>query len=51
MSKKLEKLKEVNAQLTNVLIQLETRMFIDNIDSTEKKIIREKRPEVIAILK
>jgi hypothetical protein len=32
MAGKIEKLKEVNENLKNLLIQLETRMFVENIN-------------------
>jgi len=51
MTKKLEKLKEVNSQLTNVLNQLETLMFIKNIDSGNKKEIKEEQSKVVLEIK
>jgi hypothetical protein len=51
MTKKLEKLKEVNLQLTNVLNELETLMFIKNIDGSNKKEIKEEQPKVVLELK
>lgn len=42
MLKKLEKLKEVNETLKNVLIELETRMFIENIVEVKDKPIRDE---------
>jgi len=51
MSKKLEKLREVNAVLTNVLNELETYMFIENIGGGKEKIIKEEKPEVVLEIK
>lgn len=51
MSKKMEKLKEVNTQLSNILIELETRMFIENIVDVKEKIINEEKSKTIVILK
>ena len=48
---KLDKLKEVNQTLTNVLKELEIRMFIENTeDVREKKLINDK-PKVVVELK
>jgi len=48
---KLEKLKEVNLQLANVLKELETRIFIENVeDVREKKSVKEK-PNILFELK
>jgi hypothetical protein len=47
---KLEKLKEVNQQLSDVLKELEIRMFIENIeDIRERKIINDKPKVAIEI--
>lgn len=35
---KIEKLREVNANLTSLLMRLETYMFIEKIDSEDKTI-------------
>ena len=45
---KMEKLNEVNLQLTHILNQIETRMFIENI---KDKKITEKKPELIVEIK
>jgi hypothetical protein len=47
MSKKIEKLKEINAQLDNVLTKLETHIFINNIDNVQDKKIKKEAPDVI----
>ena len=51
MSKKLEKYREVNKQLANVLTELETRMFIENIVYTNDKKIKLEEPKVVVELK
>jgi len=43
MSKKLDKLKEINSQLSNILIELETQIFVENIDNYKEKMILEKK--------
>jgi len=51
MSKKLEKLREVNAQLNGVLKKLETHIFIEKIgDAKDKKMITEQ-PKVAMQIK
>lgn len=45
MLKKLEKLKEINLSLESVIAELETKIFIDNIDSisnNDKKLNKNK---------
>jgi len=44
MSKKLEKLKEVNATLKELLIKLETHMFLENIN-VDKVNVKNRVPE------
>jgi len=47
---KIEKLKEVNENLKKLLIQMETRMFIENISASEPiKKSREEKPAVITV--
>jgi hypothetical protein len=49
---KIEKLKEVNKNLKKLLIQMETRMFIENISTLEPiKKNNEEKSAVITILK
>jgi hypothetical protein len=48
---KLEKLKEVNMNLTNVLKELETRMFIENVEDVREKKRVEEKPKVLVELK
>jgi len=42
MSKKLNKLKEIKLQVNDVLMELETQIFIENINDFKKNIIKEK---------
>jgi hypothetical protein len=51
MSKKLEKLKEVNVMLNAVLMELETRIFIDNISDVKEKMTKDEKPKVMVEIK
>jgi len=51
MSKKLEKLKEVNKSLTKKLSELETYMFIKNIANVTVLKINEDSPDVVVGIK
>lgn len=42
---KLEKLKELNETIKNICINLETKIFIEDIDNIDEKIIKEYEPE------
>jgi hypothetical protein len=44
---KIEKLKEVNATLNKILIDIETRIFVENIDIEDKRKIKEPELKVI----
>lgn len=46
MSKKLEKLKEINFTIKKMLAELETKFFIENVDD-DKKIVVEETSNVI----
>jgi hypothetical protein len=48
---KLEKLKEVNLQLANVLKELEARMFIENTVDVQYVEIIDDEPKVVIELK
>lgn len=48
---KLEKLREINATLDEILIKKETYIFIENIDANNKMIIKEQQLRVIAEIK
>jgi len=51
MSKKLEKLREVNKLLKEILSNLETQMFIENIDETIDKKINAEYSKVVVEIK
>jgi hypothetical protein len=51
MSKKIDKLKEVNATLDRILIQMETHIFVENINVEENKKLKELKAEVDIELK
>ena len=44
---KIKKLKEINFTIKNLLIDLETDIFIKNIDINEDRIIKEYEPTLI----
>jgi hypothetical protein len=44
---KLEKLKEIHAQINKIISKIETRMFIENISDIKEKIIQEEKPKAI----
>ena len=48
---KLEKLKEVNANIKKLIIDLETRIFVENINIEEHKGIKEPQKKVAVELK
>lgn len=51
MSKKLEKLKEINETLKHVLDKLEIRKFIENISDVKDCVIKNDKPKVSINLK
>ena len=51
MSKKIETLKEVNAQLKALLSELETKMFIENINDAKVNVVKTEEPKVVLELK
>jgi len=44
---KLEKLKEVNKTINKMCIGLETRIFVEDMDSMDERIIKEYKPEPV----
>ena len=48
---KLEKLREVNATLKKILIDMETRIFVENIDVEKNKKITQPQQKVVVELK
>jgi hypothetical protein len=51
MSKKLDKLKEVNSTLKELLIKLETHIFVENISIDNSRKISVHNPEHLVGLK
>jgi len=47
MSKKLDKLREVNTTLVNIINKLETKAFIENIYIVNEKFINNEKPKPI----
>ena len=45
---KLEKLKEINAILNEIIIKKETYIFVENINTDDRKTIKEPQPMVMA---
>jgi hypothetical protein len=48
---KIEKLKEVNATLKKILIDMETRIFVENINIEDHKSVKEPKQKVAVELK
>jgi hypothetical protein len=48
---KIEKLREVNATLKKILINMETRIFIEDINVENHKKAKESKPKVVIELK
>ena len=48
---KIEKLKEVNTALKKILIDMETRIFVENIDIEKNKKISQSQQKVAVELK
>lgn len=42
---KIEKLKEINKQINEICIDLETKLFLEDIDIDEKRIVKQYKPE------
>jgi hypothetical protein len=51
MSKKLEKLKEINGMLDIVLMELETRIFIESVSEIKEKLTDNKNPRIMTNIK
>lgn len=43
--KKIEKLKEINETIKNICVDLETRIFVEDMDVVDKKIMKEYKPK------
>jgi len=44
---KIEKLKELNKTITDICIDLETKIFVEDMDINEERIIKDFQPEGI----
>jgi len=42
---KLEKLKEVNETIKNMCVDLETKIFVEDMDVVDERIMKEYEPE------
>lgn len=47
-SKKIDKLREVNAQLQSLIIELETRVFIENVQEMKIREVKNETPVVFS---
>jgi hypothetical protein len=46
---KIEKLREVNATIKNILIDLETRIFVENMNTDDSKKIKKEELKVVEL--
>ena len=44
---KIEKLKEVNKTIKNMCVDLETKIFVEDMDVDDERIIKEYEPEAV----
>lgn len=51
MSKKIEKLKEVNAMIQEHLIKLETKLFVENNNIISQKTVKEPDAKLVIEIK
>jgi hypothetical protein len=51
MNNKLDKLKEVNMQINNIIKEIEIRIFIENIEDVREKVMQPEKPNVAVELK
>ena len=51
MSKKIEKLKEINKMLDIVLMKLETKLFIESISDIKEKLADNKKVRTVINIK
>lgn len=51
MSKKIEKLKEINKMLDIVLMELETKLFIESISEIKEKLVDNKKARTVINIK
>jgi hypothetical protein len=46
---KIEKLKELNKTINEICVDLETKIFVDDMEVEEERIIKEYKPESVDI--
>ena len=51
MSKKIEKLKEINKMLDIVLMELETKLFIESISEIKEKLVDNRKARTVINIK
>jgi len=51
MNKKLNKLKEVNVQVNNIIKEMEIRIFIENIEDVRERVMQPEKPKAAIELK
>lgn len=51
MNNKLDKLKEVNMQVNNIIKEMEIRIFIENIEDVQERVTQPKKPKIAIELK
>jgi hypothetical protein len=51
MNNKLDKLKEVNMQVNNIIKEMEIRIFIENIEDVRERVAKPEKPKVAVELK
>jgi len=44
---KIEKLKEVNKTIKNICVDLETKIFVEDMDVVDDRIMKEYQPEAV----
>lgn len=44
---KIKKLKELNKTISEICVDLETRIFVENMDVEDERIIKEYKPESV----
>ena len=44
---KIDKLKEVNETIKNICIDLETKIFVEDMEGVDERIMKEYQPEAV----
>ena len=44
---KIEKLKELNKTINDICVDLETRIFVEDMDVEDERIIKQYKPEAV----